>query len=88
MHVDKVKTWVATSLIMAVVMLHSVAVAVLGATGPDKAGARPGLFVIAAALGVVAIGAARLVHRRPILTPWLVTGVIPAAVVYWVVLGT
>ncbi|CAN5252496.1 MAG: transcriptional regulator [Nocardioides sp.] len=87
MDVEQVKTWVATSMVMAVVMLHAVAVAALGAFGPDKGGARVGLFVIASLLSVLAIGAARLIHKKPVLTPWLLAGPVPPLLVYWVVLG-
>ena len=87
MDIEQVKTWVATSMVMAVVMLHAVAVAALGAFGSDKGGAREGLFVIASLLAMLAIGAVRVIHKKSVLTPWLLAGVLPPLVVYWAVLG-
>lgn len=86
MHIEQVRKYVLSSLVCSVVMLHSLAMATLGATGADKGGAREGLFVIAVLLGVLAIGAVRLINKLPLLTPWfVVTPVIPLAV-YYVVL--
>ena len=48
--------------------------------------ARVGLCVIAGAFGVMAVGIARAIHRRPPLSPWLVLGVLPAVVGVWLVL--
>lgn len=87
MDVEEVKRWVMTSLIGAVILMHSIAVAALGAFGPDRAGARQGLFVIATLLAALAIGAIRLVHKLPLLTPWYVAAVIPPTLVYLAVLG-
>lgn len=86
MHIEQVKKYVLSSLLCSVVMLHSAAMATLGATSADKGGARQGLFVISVLLGVLAIGAVRLINRLSLLTPWfLLTPVIPLFV-YWVVL--
>ena len=49
----------------------------------DRPGAKPGLLVIAGAVGVVALVGVRLIHRSRILTPWLLLGLIPAAVGGW-----
>lgn len=52
----------------------------------DKTPARVGLNIIAGAFGVVAVAAARLIHQRNPLTPWLVVGLLPAAVGLFLVL--
>jgi NADH:ubiquinone oxidoreductase subunit 6 (subunit J) len=49
----------------------------------DRPGAKPGLLVIAGAVGVVALVGVRMIHRARILTPWLLLGLIPAAVGGW-----
>lgn len=86
MHIEQVKKYVLSSLLCSVVLLHSLAMAALGATSADKGGARQGLFVISVLLGVLAIAAVRLINKLTLVTPWfLLTPVIPL-VVYWVVL--
>ena len=85
MHVEKVKKYVASSLLCSVVMLHSLAMAALGATGADKGGARQGLFVISVLLGAMAVAGVRLINKLSLATPWfLVAPVIPTLVYYLV----
>lgn len=85
MHIEQVKKYVASSLLCSVVMLHSLAMAALGATGADKGGAREGLFVISVLLGVMAVGGVRLINKLSLVTPWfLVAPVIPVLVYYFV----
>ncbi|MER6971918.1 transcriptional regulator [Nocardioides sp. NPDC000445] len=85
MHIEQVKKYVASSLLCAVVLLHSLAMAALGATGADKGGAREGLFVISVLLGVMAVVGVRLINRLSPATPWLLLApVIPLLVYYFV----
>lgn len=85
MHIEQVKKYVASSLLCAVVLLHSLAMAALGALGADKGGAREGLFVISVLLGVMAVGGVRLINKLSLVTPWfLVAPVIPLLVYYFV----
>ncbi|WP_328528808.1 transcriptional regulator [Nocardioides sp. NBC_00368] len=85
MHIEQVKKYVASSLLCAVVLLHSLAMAALGATGADKGGAREGLFVISVLLGVMAVAGVRLINKISLVTPWfLVAPVIPLFVYYFV----
>ena len=85
MHIEQVKKYVASSLLCAVVLLHSLAMAALGATGADKGGAREGLFVISLLLGVMAVAGVRVINRLSLVTPWfLLTPVIPLLVYYFV----
>lgn len=86
MHVEQVKKYVLSSLLCSVVLLHSAAMATLGATAADKGGARQGLFVISVLLGVLAIGAVRLINRLSLLTPWFLVAPVIPLFVYWVVL--
>lgn len=90
MHIEQVKRYVLTTLLCSVVMLHSLAMAALGVTVQDKGGARQGLFVISLLLGVVAIGASRLIFgksfARAVLTPWLLCAAIIPVATYWLVL--
>lgn len=85
MHIEQVRKYVLSSLVCSVVLLHSAAMAALGATGADKGGARQGLFVISVMLGVLAVGAVRLINKLSLVTPWfLLTPVIPLLVYYLV----
>ena len=48
-------------------------------------GGKIGLLVIAAAFGVLAVAAGFVIHKRSPVTPWLLLGLIPAAVgAFWV----
>jgi hypothetical protein len=45
-----------------------------------KVDARIGLNVIAAIIGVLAVSAARLIHQKTLLSPWLLLGVVPGLI--------
>lgn len=49
--------------------------------------ARVGLCVLGGAFGVVAVAAARVIHRRSMASPWLALGMIPTVVGLAIVLG-
>jgi hypothetical protein len=52
----------------------------------DRAGARPGLLAISCVVGLMAMAGVRVINGRGVLTPWLVLGLLPAALVgsyYW-----
>lgn len=86
--IEQVQRWVVTFLILAVASFPLGALtAVSHAIVADDR--RPDAFLLLAvmvALGVLALGAIRLVHRRPPLSPWLLCGAIPAIVAAIVVL--
>lgn len=86
MHIQQVKKYVASSLLCAVVLLHSLAMAALGATGADKGGAREGLFVISVLLGVMAVAGVRLINKLSLATPWFLMAPVIPLLVYYVVL--
>lgn len=86
MHIEQVKKYVASSLLCAVVFLHALAMASLGATGADKGGAREGLFVISVLLGVMAVAGVRLINKLPLATPWFLVAPVIPLLVYYIVL--
>ncbi|OIJ24334.1 hypothetical protein [Nocardioides luteus] len=86
MHIEQVKKYVASSLLCAVVLLHSLAMAALGATGADKGGAREGLFVISVMLGAMAVAGVRLINKLSLATPWFLGAPVIPLLVYYVVL--
>jgi hypothetical protein len=49
----------------------------------DRAGAQPGLLTISAAVGLVAMGGVRVINQKSLVTPWLLVGLLPAAVGWW-----
>jgi len=85
-HIEQVKKYVASSLLCAVVLLHSLAMAALGATGADKGGAREGLFVISVLLGTMAVAGVRLINKLSLATPWFLVAPVIPLLVYYVVL--
>lgn len=48
-------------------------------------GARVGLNVIAGAFGVIAVAVALAIHRKPVLSPWLLLGTLPTFIGLWLI---
>ncbi|WP_300679153.1 transcriptional regulator [Nocardioides sp.] len=82
MHIEQVRKYVLASLVCSVVMGHSLAVAVLGVASKNQGGSRQGLFVLSILFGLLGIGAARLINRASLLTPWLLCAVIVPTATY------
>jgi len=81
MGIGQVQRWVLSVVALGVVGLHAAAMAAAPLTfDSGVAGAREGLLVISGLFGMLAIVAARMIHRLSPLTPLLVLGWIPAAV--------
>ena len=83
----RVQQWVMSALAVTTIAHLSVGL-VVAALFVDESDtvARVGLCVIAGAFGLMAVGIARAIHRRPPLSPWLALGVLPAVVGVWLVL--
>lgn len=83
----RVQQWVMSALAVTTIV-HLCVGLVVGALFVDEQDpvARVGLCVIAGAFGVMAVGIARAIHRRPLLSPWLAVGVLPGVVGVWLVL--
>jgi hypothetical protein len=86
MEIERVQKWVMTALMMTTAVIFATGLALLAGQS-DQPGAKPGLLAIAAAVGVLAVAAARVIHQKSVVTPWLALGVIPSAVVGYFVLG-
>ncbi len=81
----RVQQWV-MSVLAVTTILHLSAGLVLAARFlPEERGldARIGLDVIAAIFGVLAVAAGLAIHRRSVLSPWLLLGVLPGVVGVW-----
>ncbi len=79
MSIEQVQKWVVTALICAVATFPLGAL--IAVTHTSHASDPSGASVLAgmtAVLGVVAVGAARLVHRLPPISPMLLVGLAPA----------
>ena len=78
---QRVQQWVLSTLAVTTILHMSgglvVAAAVMGA---DERVAQIGLVVIAGAFTALAVAAGLAIHRRSILSPWLVLGVVPILV--------
>jgi uncharacterized membrane protein len=81
MSLSQVQKWVMSVLVVTTI-LHLVVglVAAAAVVGDDRPDAEIGLLLIAGAFGVLGIAAALAIHQRPLLSPWLLLGVIPAAI--------
>lgn len=85
---QRVQRWV-MSVLAATTILHlSVGLVIAAALiDPDEQVARIGLCVIGAAFGVIAVVTAFAIHRRPLVSPWLLLGVLPGIVGLVIVLA-
>jgi len=78
---QRVQRWV-MSVLAAATILHLALGLVIAAVlvDPEYQSSRIGLCVVGGAFGVIAVAAAFAIHRRSILTPWLLAGLIPSVV--------
>lgn len=76
-----VQKWV-LSVLAATTILHLSAGLVISAVfiGDEYDAARIGLNVIAAAFGIISVAVARVIHRKPIGSPWLALGIVPGLI--------
>ena len=84
----RVQQWVMSTLAVTTI-LHFSAGLILAAMFLDDRGtsSQIGLDVIAGVFGVMAVAAALAIHRRSVLTPWLLVGVLPGVVGVWLTLS-
>jgi hypothetical protein len=85
--ITRVQQWVLSVLVATTILHLAGGLAVAGAFADgSRAGAGVGLNVLAGVCGVGAVLAARLIHRRPPLSWWLLPGLLPGLVGLWFVL--
>ncbi|MBW8750104.1 MAG: hypothetical protein JF565_01610 [Propionibacteriales bacterium] len=85
MQIEQVQRWVMTALMMTTAVIFASGLSLLAGQA-DRAGAKPGLLIIAAIVGIIAVAAARIIHQRSVLTPLLLLGTLPAAAGWYLVL--
>ena len=73
--------WVVSVLVMTTI-LHLSAGLVIGSAyiDEDRPDAIIVLNVLASAFGVLAIAAAFAIHKRPLISPWLLLGILPGII--------
>ena len=79
--IEQVQRWVVSFLILAVASFPLGALAAVSHTIADEGRHSDAILLttVMAALGVLALAAIRLVHRRPPVSLWLAFGLLPAA---------
>jgi len=79
---EQVQRWVVSLLILAVSAfpLGALVAVIRSIVDDGRRGDGVILLIVMAVIGVVALGAVRLVHRRPAFAPWILLGVVPAAI--------
>jgi hypothetical protein len=84
----RVQRWVMSALAVTTIA-HFAGGLVLAAYFLDdpRPGARVGLCLLAGVSGVMGVASALAIHRRPVLSPWLLLGLTPGVVGLWLVLG-
>lgn len=84
MSLNQVQKWV-MSVLATTTILHLSAGLMLAAyfIDPARADARIGLLVIAGAFAVLAVAAGLAIHRKRILSPWLLLGAVPPLIGAW-----
>ena len=84
----RVQQWVMSTLAVTTI-LHFSAGLILAAMFLDERGttSQIGLDVIAGIFGVMAVAAGLAIHRKSVLTPWLLVGVLPGIVGVWLTLS-
>lgn len=79
MQVERVQKWVMSGLLLTTATVFAGGLSVL-AGSVERAGAKPGLLVIAGVVGLMAMGGVRVINAKPVASAWLLLGLLPAAV--------
>ena len=81
MHLEPVQKWVLSILAFTTIIHLSGGLAIASLhVGEDRVDARVGLNLIGAAFGVIAVAVFRAIHQKPLLSPWLLLGLLPGIV--------
>lgn len=84
MRIERVRRYILSSLVCAVVLLHSLFMALLGLTVNGRGGSRQGLYVMSLLLGFLAISLVRIINKRSVITPWQIGAFIIPTTSYWI----
>ena len=80
-NLTRVQRWVMSALVVTTIfhLMMGLIIAALFLDDP-RPGARVGLCLIAGAFGVIAVALARMIHGKRPVSPWLLLGLVPAAI--------
>ncbi|MGA8988596.1 hypothetical protein [Aeromicrobium sp.] len=80
--IEQVQRWVVSFLILAVSSfpLGALVAVIRSIVDDGRHGDGIILLIVMGGIGVLSLGAIRLVHRRTVLVPWLALGALPAAI--------
>ncbi len=86
MALEPVQRWVLSVLAATTIGLLAAGLA-MGALTVDESrpGAQVGLNILAGAFGIVAVAAFRVIHQKRFLSPWLLLGLVPGIVGFFLV---
>lgn len=82
MKIERVQRWILSAVILSTAAHLVVALLFLAVTRPNPA-ALPVLTFIATVMAIISIVGTRVLNQLPILTPWLLAGLIPIPVAIW-----
>jgi hypothetical protein len=84
---ERVQRWVMSALVLTTILHLSAGLVIASAVVDDsRRDAQIGLNVLAAAFGVVGFAAAFAIHKRSLVSPWLLLGLLPGIVGVLIVL--
>lgn len=84
MEIERVQKWVMTALLLTVAAIFAGGLCVLAGTVEDRGGAKPGLLVIAAMVGLFSMVGARIILDASVASVWLALGLLPAAIGWFI----
>ena len=77
MEVERVQRWVMSALLLTVLFIFAGGMALLSGYSAQP-GARPALLVVSSVVGLLGVVGVRVIHAKPLATPWLLAGLLPA----------
>ena len=82
MTTEQVQRWVISLLVFAISAfpIGGLIAASYSELHNDRRGAAIGLMIMAGVIGVLALSAIRIIHKRSLVTPLLILGVVPASI--------
>ena len=82
MSTEQVQRWVISLLVFAISAfpIGGLIAATYAELNRGRHGAAVGLMIMAGVIGVLAIGAIRIIHKRSVASPLLILGVVPASI--------
>jgi hypothetical protein len=82
LHITKVQQWVASTLVLVVGLTPAIALSLVSVWMTEEPGMRDnaiGLWVMSAVWAAATIAGVLLIHRRSVLSAWLVLALVPPA---------